>query len=69
MNRCAVALEKLTKLVTLQQEVIELMAEKKSAPKLEEWEVRELEAVRARMEAKERTKETAKARRRKKNET
>ena len=33
MNRCAVALEKLTKLVTLQNEVIELMAEKKSTPK------------------------------------
>ena len=33
MNRCAVALEKLTKLVTLQNEVIELMAEKKPAPK------------------------------------
>ena len=33
INRCAVALEKLTKLVTLQNEVIELMAEKKAAPK------------------------------------
>ena len=33
INRCAVALEKLTKLVTLQNEVIELLAEKKPAPK------------------------------------
>ena len=33
MNRCAVALEKLTKLVTLQNEVIELLVEKKPAPK------------------------------------
>ena len=33
MNRGAVALEKLTKLVVLQNEVIELMAEKKAAPK------------------------------------
>ena len=70
MNRCAVALEKLTKLVTLQQEVIELMAAKEiPKPPLDDWEIRELEAVRARMEAKERAKETAKARRRKKNET
>jgi len=69
INRCAVALEKLTKLVVLQNEVIELMAQQKPEPKLEEWEARELEAVRARMEAKERAKQTAKARRRKKNET
>ena len=83
INRCAVALEKLTKLVTLQQEVIELLSaekikekierndhfEKRSAQKLEEWEVRELETVRARMEAKDKAKQTAKARRRKKNET
>tara|TARA_R100000655_G_scaffold101148_1_gene146049 strand:- start:143 stop:298 length:156 start_codon:yes stop_codon:yes gene_type:complete len=33
MNRCAVALEKLTKLVTLQNEVIELLVKKKPAPK------------------------------------
>ena len=33
MNRCAVALEKLTKLVTLQNEVIELMAQQKPTPK------------------------------------
>ena len=33
INRCAVALEKLTKLVTLQNEVIELLAEKKPAPR------------------------------------
>tara|TARA_R100001594_G_scaffold27674_1_gene52601 strand:- start:861 stop:1028 length:168 start_codon:yes stop_codon:yes gene_type:complete len=33
INRCALALEKLTKLVTLQNEVIELMAAQKPAPK------------------------------------
>ena len=83
INRCAVALEKLTKLVTLQKEVIEILSaekmkekiernnhfEKRSAPKLEEWEVKELKAVRARMEAKDKAKQTAKVRRRKKNET
>ena len=35
MNRCAVALEKLTKLVTLQNEVIELLSAEKMKEKIE----------------------------------
>ena len=70
INRCAVALEKLTKLVTLQQEVLELLAAKEiPKPPLDDWEIRELEAVRAKIEAKDKAKQAAKARRRKKNET